>query len=345
MKLNPPASSSDLELARQIARRLHQHRRRDDQPEPGWPSEDAPIRPRLEPPPLPRRPAALDADEAPAPRAPAPPRPLPSPRPESAQPPEPQALREASVYRQPPPARAPVHRPEPEPEAPAVFTRAVAPPFERRVWEEAEAVEPEPEPLAELTGPPEARAFAPEEPELDTAPALPDVDVDVIDEPSLSPEEMVGEADAEGSPLDALTDPEPDGSLLDEALLGAAPAAEEPAAPSWDEIVESCRGLAQARGAMLIDPAGQVFASCGDWPAPGPDAIAGKLVAMMAKMLKDAPTRSISAPLMGMQLTAWRVPVDEGLLTVAFIGAAAVRADARPTIDAEIQRGMPGLRS
>ena len=30
MKLNPPASSSDLETARQIARRLHQSRRRDD---------------------------------------------------------------------------------------------------------------------------------------------------------------------------------------------------------------------------------------------------------------------------------------------------------------------------
>ena len=32
MKLNPPASSSDLEAAREIARRLHQRRRREDRP-------------------------------------------------------------------------------------------------------------------------------------------------------------------------------------------------------------------------------------------------------------------------------------------------------------------------
>jgi hypothetical protein len=61
---------------------------------------------------------------------------------------------------------------------------------------------------------------------------------------------------------------------------------------------------------------------------------------MMAKTLKDAPTRSISAPLMGMHLTAWRVPLSEGLVTVAFIGPAAVRADSRPAIDAEIASGV-----
>jgi len=104
--------------------------------------------------------------------------------------------------------------------------------------------------------------------------------------------------------------------------------------------VETCKGLAQANGAMLVDPAGQVFAARGDWPPPGPDAIAGKLVTMMAKTLKDAPTRSISAPLMGMHLTAWRVPLSEGLVTAAFIGAAPVRAEARPAIDAEILSGV-----
>ncbi len=34
MKLSPPASSSDLEAARDIARRLHQRRRRQDRPGP-----------------------------------------------------------------------------------------------------------------------------------------------------------------------------------------------------------------------------------------------------------------------------------------------------------------------
>jgi len=166
-----------------------------------------------------------------------------------------------------------------------------------------------------------------------------------MDEPALSPEEMVGEVEteAESSPLDDLTDPEP--SPFDDALLDEAQVSEEPSGPSWDDVIETCRGLAQANGAMLVDPAGQVFAARGDWPAPGPDAIATKLVAMMAKTLKDAPTRSISAPLMGMHLTAWRIPLSEGLVTAVFIGHSPVRADARPAIDNEIHRGMSGVRS
>ena len=161
------------------------------------------------------------------------------------------------------------------------------------------------------------------------------LDVDVEDA-AISPEEMVGGV-AEVSPLDELTNPE--ASPFDDSLLDSPSAAEEPAGPSWDDIVETCRGMALAAGAMLVDPAGQVFAARGDWPEPGPNAIATKLVAMMEKTLKDAPTRSISAPLMGMHLTAWRVPLQEGLVTVVFIGKAAVKADARPAIDGEIHRG------
>ena len=44
MKLNPPASSSDLEAAREIARRLHQSRRREDRSATTWSSEEAPAR-------------------------------------------------------------------------------------------------------------------------------------------------------------------------------------------------------------------------------------------------------------------------------------------------------------
>jgi len=195
-------------------------------------------------------------------------------------------------------------------------------------WSAPAAREPEPAPLEELDDTDEPSAFAPEESAMPDADIDVDVDVDV-DESPLSPEEMVGESvvEAEASPFG-------------DDLLDAAPAAEEPAPPSWDDIVETCRETARAAGAMLVDPAGQVFSARGDWPAPGPDAIAGKLVAMMAKTLKDAPTRSISAPLAGMHLTAWRVPLREGLVTVAFIGAAPVRAEARPAIDAEILSGI-----
>jgi hypothetical protein len=105
--------------------------------------------------------------------------------------------------------------------------------------------------------------------------------------------------------------------------------------------VIACLDFAHAHAAMLIDPAGQVFAARGEWPEPGPDAIAAKLVATMGRTLKDAPTRSISAPLMRKHLTAWRVPLAGGLVTAAFLGDAPVRADARPAIDDEIRRG-PG---
>jgi hypothetical protein len=90
---------------------------------------------------------------------------------------------------------------------------------------------------------------------------------------------------------------------------------------------------------MIIDPAGQVFAARGEWPEPGPDAIAGRLVAMMERTLKDAPTRSVSAPVGGQHLTAWRVPLAEGLVTAAFIADTPLRSDVRSAIDAEILRG------
>jgi hypothetical protein len=337
MKLNPPASSSDLEVARQIARRLHQQRRRDDQP--GWAPDELPTRARLTPPPLPARPSpepppepsrAGHADARPAPfGAPAPLRP------------EPPAPRLPTLRPEPPPE--PSFEPEPEP----TFAAPEPKRFERPSWSEPEPepepeieAAPSPESLEDLAPPPSSRPFeveVDEEPEPmapEPEPELPGIDTA---EPPLSPEEMVGED--EGSPLDSLTDP--GDSPFGDELLDAPPASEEPATPSWDDIAEACRGFAQATGAILVDPDGQVFAATGDWPAPGPTAIAGKLVAMMAKTLKDAPTRSISAPLMGMHLTAWRVPREEGLVTAAFIGPAPVRADARPAIDGEIHKG-PG---
>jgi hypothetical protein len=210
--------------------------------------------------------------------------------------------------------------PEPEPPLPDVSV-------------ETDSMDPS---LEDLAGPDEPAALARE-----AEPAMADIDVDVdVGESPLSPEEMVGESvvEADASSLDPLTEAE--ASPFDDDLLDTPEAAEEPAPPSWDEIVETCKDLAQAQAAMLVDPAGQVFAARGDWPAPGPDAIATKLVTVMAKTLKDAPTRAISAPHMGMHLTAWRVPLSEGLMTVVFVGTAPVRAEARPAIDAEILSGV-----
>ena len=265
MKLSPPASSSDLEAARDIARRLHQRRRRQDRPGP----ED--------------QLAAL---------RPAAPFGAPRPRLES---PAPLA---------PPPRPAPVVPPPPP------FEAAPEPPS----WDEpaAEAVTDTGEPPTDME----------------------------VEEPAVSPGEMVGSA--EPPPFEDVPEPEPfePSPLPFEVELDETSEDEygAPAPPSWDDIVETCLGLAQARGAMLVDPSGQVFAARGEWPEPGPDAIAAKLVSTMERTLRDAPTRSISAPLMGKHLTAWRVPLAEGLVTAAFIGEAPV-LEARPAIDTEIHRG------
>jgi hypothetical protein len=257
MKLNPPASSSDLEIAREIARRLHQRRRREDRP-----AEDS--TPPLAPPPV---------------RA----------------------------------AITPAHPPPPEPPD--------APPLEGLADLDS------PPPPDEEPAPGRDEIFSTEEPEIE------------VEGENVSPEEMVGSSEPP-----AFDDPAPDAfsteaSPFDVEIDEADEPQKAEGAVSWDAVVDSCRELAQAGGAMLADPLGQVFAVRGDWPEPGPGAIAGKLVAMMNRTLKDAPTRSISAPLMGKHLTAWRVPLEEGLVTVAFVGDAPVRAESRPAIDTEIHRG------
>ena len=374
MKLNPPASSSDIEVAREIARRLHQRRRRDDRPLAPQP-----------PAPATRVTTTPAPGWTPPPWQPAPPAPVPERRPPANQ--------AAPV--------APRH-PAEEPAPPSWDAIAVAAPRER-----PQAREPE-DALDALTAPaPPMPEPAPAEPEPPPGP------IDLDDEASLDAEavpEQVGpmafdEADAYGgspepSPFadsDALTppdldspdlgSPDEDGSALhsrgledgafDPADLGAvapfsppatgasefdvpAPpdvavpevALEDEAAdeeelfderpgPSWGEVVESCMTIAHARGALLASAGGELVAARGEWPDPGAEAIASRLVTMMDRTLKDAPTRSVSAPVGGLHLTAWRVPVDGRLLTVVFIADSQVRSEARATIDAEVQRGAP----
>jgi len=365
MKLSQPASSSDIEVAREIARRLNQHRRRNDRsaatPQPAASTDEALSPPkRLKPPPLPPRlvqprpePAEPESIEPPVveiEEPPAPPEPEPEPKPAPALARPSPARVEAPARPAPPPL---VELPEPADEFESEFDPEEPPAFKRSSWDDvgealdeaadAEVSLPEPEeddePLGALAAAPVSPMFqAPAgDPALTPDDSGASLDLDVEDA-SISPEELVGGAEAvDASPFDQLAEAER--SPFDDSLLDEGPAAEESAGPSWDEIVETCRLLGQANGAMLVDPAGQVFAARGDWPAPGPNAIATKLVAMMEKTLKDAPTRSISAPLMGLHLTAWRVQLNEGLITVAFIARTPVKTEARPGIDNEIHRG------
>ena len=309
MKLNPPASSSDLEVARDIARRLHQRRRREDRPSQG-------------------RRTGLDADRRSATaRVPEPPTPAPE-----------HAVR--------PPRWEPPVAPAAGPTPPS----PVAPPVEEPAppsWDEAPAVasdvkEPE-DALEALT------AELPPSPSPD--PELPSAPVIDLEEPAaaaeVSPPAAFEEADAYGGTPE--TSPFGEGDALEAPDIEPAelegPGEEEeelfdgPPQPSWGDIIERCMALAHARGALLADPSGQLVAVRGDWPDPGPEAIASRLVAMMERTLRDAPTRSVSAPVGGMHLTAWRVPAGELLLTAAFIAEALVKSDTRPAIDDEVQRG------
>lgn len=294
MKLNPPASSSDLEIAREVARRLHQTRRRADLPHPPAVAPDANTRP-------------------------SPPAPL---EPTSA----------------PPPARFP----EPPPLPPPIGIEEDQPPSWDVQVETSEAEDAGHENTLsadEILGGGDESALddAGQRPVEPAVPEPPPFDIDVDGVPEPLPPPAPDEAPLDASPFDEvdIDAPEPGPPEAGpEDLVDAAPPP-----PSWDQIIHSCLAQSQARGAMLVDPTGQVFAFEGEWPRPGAEAIAAKLVAMLDRTLRDAPTRSVSAPLAGLHLTAWRVPLAEGLVTVAFIADAPLRAELRPAIDAEIGRG------
>jgi len=168
--------------------------------------------------------------------------------------------------------------------------------------------------------------------ELEAPPSTSELDDQGAPEFGVLPEDLLSEEPAAAAEW---SDP----AALEAEMVGGEeePQAEVQAKSPWDQVADSCLALAPANGAMLVDPAGQVLTSRGDWPEPGPEAIAGRLVSMMEKKLRAPPTRSVSAPLAGQHLTAWRVPATDGYLTVVFMADAPMKADVRPAIDTVIQ--------
>jgi len=384
MKLNPPASSSDLEAARAIARRLHDRALHKERPEPA-----PPVSPRPEPtvpPAHTERPAPEPGTTTSEPEGFAPPEPE-APLADAQSPPpvvaetaeakaEPEALdlvpsEEPAPPDQPTPADSPLtdpgipeasheddaaipavdtpvfepEAPEPEPPAPDLL-EAVAP---------ADAPELE-DPFSDDSTPADEEPASPEAAaaenawaaeaddalsELDGAPATPS-----LEPPSAPHEEDPGTSGVEdllgGAPADGQA-PEPvfdDGT--DSGAAGSPDDLVGSAEPSWEAVAEACMALAGAHGAMLVDTSGQVLTARGEWPEPGPDAIAGRLVSMMDRTLKEAPTRSVSAPIAGQHLTAWRIPAQEGYFTAVFMGDAPLSADVRPDIDEHIRQVIGG---
>ena len=399
MKLNPPASSSDLDAARAIARRLHRrargHERATDRvvPEaPAAPDERAasasPVAGTAsEIPPL--EPAAAEpATFAPATPEPTPVEPaVPEPAPE--EPAAPQSVAFQPAAPEPTPVEPAVAEPgafEPAPEAgpfeaPAEEATPFEPPGDGEELPglpetphdgagalDAQTIEAPPSELpGELEGSdvtagssdPWASEATPAEGSAPVEAAPEDVAVPG----AIDPERAFGDLGATeaGQALEGLEPPAGEASPEDLLEEGTGPEwpVDNPlegqieteterapddlvsgAAPSWGDVADSCRALARAHGAMIVDPAGQILATRGAWPEPGPEAIGGRLVSMMEKTLQDAPTRSVSAPLAGQHLTAWRVPASEGYYTVVFMGDTPLGADVRAPVDVEINQAL-----
>jgi hypothetical protein len=129
---------------------------------------------------------------------------------------------------------------------------------------------------------------------------------------------------------------------VDEPVEPVEPVVEVAPPASWADILQDCLYLARGSAALLIDGQGQVAAHCGNWPAPGVEQIATRLIPAMDKALRTAPTRSVSVPMVGgLHLTAWRVLVTDTVVTVGFVADAPLKAEVRPAIDAEVKRGTP----
>ena len=334
MKLSPPASSSDLETARGIARRLARLALPGEPrpapmpvfaPHAGARAAEPPP-PRVAEPPVPHaRPAA-----APAPlRAPASEPRMPAPAPGSRKPvPEaPPALRAPAPPRSAPPAPppAPARKLAPPPSPPPSLPTA-AEQLGFLAEEEPLGVRTDDEPLGVIEDaerPSARRREAESESEIE-----------------LEPEAQESPIVASGSEEIEFDEPE-GGKGVPELELVTDFDEEKPTTPSWADILQDCLFLARAKGALLIGTEGTVTASCGDWPPPGVDAIGARLVPAMEKALKNAPGRSVSVPLGVLHLTAWRVPLPSGVVTVGFVADAPLKAEVRPTIDAELRRGEP----
>jgi hypothetical protein len=110
-----------------------------------------------------------------------------------------------------------------------------------------------------------------------------------------------------------------------------------PAPPSWEEVLGTCRGLAGARGAMLIRPAGDVLGSDGDWPADV-QVIAGRLMPVLEKAYRTS-SSPLSIKLGASVLSAWRVAVEGTTLTVGFVSDAPLSPDVHALVDEEVRKG------
>ena len=126
----------------------------------------------------------------------------------------------------------------------------------------------------------------------------------------------------------------------DEALLA------EPApapAPTWAEILDDAIYLAHARCALVMDSAGQIRESRGDWPKNTLDKVAARLLRGMEQTPATSPdaTQIIEIQLGSFWLTGVKVILGDSPAIVGFLSPAPVKREVRPGIEAEAKRGTP----
>jgi hypothetical protein len=134
-----------------------------------------------------------------------------------------------------------------------------------------------------------------------------------------------------------------------DVAAAAVGAVEEPAtvaepAPTWAEILDDAIYLAHARCALVMDGAGKVHESRGDWPKNTLDKVAARLL----RGIEQAPapanpdaTQLIEIQLGSFFLTGLRAVLQDSPVVVGFLSQAPVKREARPGLDAEIKRGTP----
>jgi hypothetical protein len=220
-----------------------------------------------------------------------------------------------------------------EPEAEPASARPSAP--------EADSPQAEEEPEETAAG---ETAFEPDEEVISTDALAPEPEPEAEEQPAVETASeapgSIGGAEAaeeEEDVLELMTNAASTAVESGAELLLEPEGADEP--PSWAQILQDCQFLARAQGGMLMDSKGGVIAHCGDWPTGRMDAIAARVMPAVEKIYKTQPSGPLSVRFGGPSLTAWRVPFEEDVLTVAFLSDAPLRAEVRAEIDAELRRG------
>lgn len=329
MKSSPSVSSSDLERARAIAERLVGTRGAEAAPV-ERPAEYVTFKARggatVPPPSRPVTPAVT-----PSPRPAPVMRPAPTPPPAAPPRPEPPPFA-AEPTRVEPPAPRPEPRPRPAPVPPAA-PRAAAPP---------RPATPTPPPPPPPAAPERERVF-----EMDDGAGLAQSDegLGVLEDElaqASEPEGPVLEAAPAEPSLDFGEDIADVAAAAVAAVEEAVPVAEPP--PTWAQILDDAIYLAHARCALVMDGAGQVYESRGDWPKNTLDKVAARLL----RGIEQAPapanpdtTQLIEIQLGSFFLTGLRVVLQGHPVVVGFLSQAPVKREARPGLEAEIKRGIP----